>query len=302
MIFNAYRAPGIVTHHNVRVTWVSVPTTQSTWDPRNDVERQLFDAVGAGDLAAMIGILAAARLFLPGFADPGPEGGQRVLTRDRDSVPYLLAFTSPELMSRVVGVDDWRQTSLSDLVRDWPDPTWGLAVNPATPIGVLVAPRQLATLVRSPASMAQFEPANEVERLLRDALLAPDGEVLLDVLVTAQVDVPTQSLELDDVPTVAVFTSPERCAEFLAGAGIEVPTVRLDLVAVLKQWPGPEYRLSVNPGSPINFSLPAERIGDLLRHASGLVVRRFGAEIGPGPVEEGPAIGVDITDLLRGLN
>ncbi|MBX6723437.1 MAG: SseB family protein, partial [Dactylosporangium sp.] len=204
--------------------------TGDVWVPANEVERRLREAAEAGDASQVLAILATAPLVLPGFAeDETPQRSrQRLLTRERDGVPYLLAFTSVETMRRTVNVNGWRATSLPELVRAWPDldtpVPWGLAINPATPIVVLVPPEAVATLLPTPATLAPFVPHNEVERLLRDALAAPDAQVLLDVLVTAPVTVPHRSVVIDGTPAVTVFTSPERCAEYLREAGLDVPT------------------------------------------------------------------------------
>jgi hypothetical protein len=289
------------------------------WTPANDLERRLRDAVIGGDVAAVMRELVLAPLVLPGSRDdhrPGQSSAvdgpqQRVFTRERDGVPYLLVFTSPEAMHRALAADGWRATTLHEVVRNIPE-GWGLAVNPTTPIGVLVAPQDVARLVPTPAAMADFVPANEVERLLRDALVAPDPEVLFDVLVTAQVIAVTQALEFDGVLTVPVFTSTERYDDCLAGRGPAVPTVTLDLVAALREWPGPAYRLAVNPGSPIAIMVRGERVPDLLAHAERLVRRRLGdvpRDLAPPPddaarpghpdqpVQLPPG---DIADLLRG--
>jgi hypothetical protein len=286
--------------------------TTDAWMPANGVERQLRDAVDAGDPAEVMRILAVAPLVLPGFRDDpaarADDPRQRLLTRERDGAPYLLVFTSVEAMQRTVTAEGWRATTLPELVRAWPHlaaaQPWGLAINPATPVGVLVAPADVPTLVPTPAALAPFVPANEVERLLRDALAAPDGEVLLDVLVTSQMVVPTRGLVVDEVPTVAVFTSAQRCEEYLHTVGIEAPTVALDFVEVLRQWPGAGHRLTVNPGSLIEFSLSGDRVPDLLAYAAGLVHRRLGDReppeaADPEPPPDPPPLD-DIADLLRG--
>jgi hypothetical protein len=134
-------------------------------------------------------------------------------------------------------------------------------------------------------------------------LAAPDGEVLLDVLVTAQVIVPTRGLLVDEVPTVAVFTSTQRCAEYLRAVGVEAQTAVVDLVAVLRQWPGAEHRLTVNPGSLIEFSLGGDQVPGLLAHAAGLVRRRLGDSAPPPGRDHEPPAPVPpaaIADLLRG--
>lgn len=275
------------------------------WAPANDVEVRLYAAVHGADLAEVMGIIAAAPLFLPGFPDE-PGGGQRLLTRERDGVPYLLVFTSVETLHRVVGAAGWRETTLPELVRAWPSlatEPWGLAVNPTTPIGVLAAPDEVPTLVPATDALTSFAPANEVEAMLRDALLAPDGEVLLDVLVTSRVTVPTRALEVDGVWTVPVFTSLRRCEEYLAAVGIDVPIVELDFVEVLRQWPDSEYRLAINPGSPIGFSVDGNWVPALLAHAAELAHRLRNATAPAGSVPttgSTPETPGDVADLLRG--
>lgn len=273
--------------------------SESAWAPANDVERELEQAVGDGDINAVMRILAVAPLVVPGYRDEpdAQPGRQRLLTRERDGVPYLLVFTSPEAMYRAVPADGWRATTLTEVVSGTPD-GWGLAVNPVTPIGVLVKPEDVPELVPTERTMRDFTPANEVERLLRDALVAPDAEVLLDVLVTAQVIVPTQALEMDGVLVVPAFTSVDRYEECLGGrdsgsspggdatreaerTASDVPCVTLDFISVLRQWPGDDHRLAVNPGSPIGITLPGERVPQLVAYAEQLVRRRLGA--GPPP-------------------
>jgi SseB protein N-terminal domain len=261
----------------------------SAWAPVNDVERELQRAVGDGDIDKVRSILAVAPLVVPGFRDePDAEPGrQRLLTRERDGVPYLLVFTSPEAMYRAVPADGWRATTLTEVVSGTPD-GWGLAVNPVTPIGVLVKPEDVPELVPTERTMRDFAPANEVERLLRDALVTPDAEVLLDVLVTAQVIVPTQALEMDGVLVVPVFTSVDRYDDCLGGHEVDVPVVTLDFISVLRQWPGDDHRLAVNPGSPIAITLPGERVRQLVAYAEQLVRRRLGDDPQPPPPPVAP--------------
>ncbi|MEJ3743594.1 SseB family protein [Actinomycetes bacterium KLBMP 9797] len=247
-------------------------TTPAAWLPANDVEHRLHEAALVGDLAEMMRVLAGAPLLVPGFKDSPSESRQRLLTRELDGVPYLLVFTSPEGLHRTVTADGWRVTNLTELAGNTPA-GWGLGFNPTTPIVLLVAPDEVPTLVPTAASVADFLPANEVERGLRDALIVPEPDVALALLVTATVIVPTQALTVDGELTVPVFTSPERHDDFLGSHHLDLPTTSMDLVAVLRQWPGPEYRLRVNPGSPIELSLPGERVSKLLQYAVELAQR-----------------------------
>ncbi|WP_281904499.1 SseB family protein [Phytohabitans aurantiacus] len=279
--------------------------TVTPWEPVNDVERDLVVATGAGDLQRVMSILASAQLYLPGYRPSASDERQRIVTKERDGVPYVLVFTSPEALHRVIPADGWHPVTLAELVRRTPD-GWGVAVDPVTPVGVVIPPDDLKALLPQPAGMAGFVPANDTERLIREALTELAGDVLLDVLVTARVIVPTQALEIDGVPVVAVFTSPDRYDDFLDGLPSPVPTVSMDLVAVLRQWPDEEHRLAVNPGSPIAIVLGGDRVPGLLAHAVELAQRRRPARpplvVAAFEEEHEPDLPVsdNIADLLRG--
>ncbi|HEY7225964.1 MAG TPA: SseB family protein [Micromonosporaceae bacterium] len=245
------------------------------WTPANEADAALLTAARTGDLAQMMGIIATAPLYLPGF-DEVPGAGQRMLTMDRDGVPYLLVFTSVQTLQRMMRRDGWRETTLAELVRRWPELTgghWRLAVNPGTPVLVAVAPADVAGLL---PAVDRFDPANGTERLLRDALGAPDGELLMDVLAACRVRVTARAVQVGDEWFVPVFTSAQRCAEFLDRLPVTVDVHELFLVEVLDQWPGPEYWLAVNPGATIGFSLPGEMVPGLLAHARQLGQRLDG--------------------------
>jgi hypothetical protein len=268
------------------------------WEPANDVERRLSVVLADQDFDEAMRILLESPLMLPGFDDeehgdsdrPGQEDrpGQRVVVRDRAGVPYLLVFTSLEAMRRVVTAEGWRETSMDELARSWPElsPTtpMGLAVNPTTPIVLLVEPEHVPLMnMPLPDPRREFEPANNTEAALREALVRIDGELLLNVMVTARVIVGNDGLEFDGVPTIVVFTSQQRCDEYLTQASLSMTTLPMEMAALLPQWPGPEYQLAVNPGSPIAFVLSSSRISGLREYAEALVrERRGGATDGSG--------------------
>jgi hypothetical protein len=243
------------------------------WQPANEVEQHLLTAVLAGDLAGLMGWIALAPLYLPGVEDQS-AGGRHLFTADRDGVPHVLAFTSVQTLHRALQRDGWRVTTLPELVRSWPDLTGGacgLVINAGTPAAVVIPPDEVGQLL--PAADARFAPANETERQLRDALGAPDGALLRDVLAASRVWVPVRALHAGGEWVVPVFTAPHRCAEFLAALGVTVDVRELYLIEALARWPGPEHRLAVNPGSSIGFSLAGSLVPGLLAHAMGLAQR-----------------------------
>jgi hypothetical protein len=287
----------------------------SGWRPTNDVERRLVDAVESGDVALGLGVVATAPLYLPGFAadDAGVPTGQRLLSAARDDGQYLLVFTSPETLRGAVTADGWRETSLAELVRSTPV-GWGIAVNATTPTCVLIPPERVHSLVPDEVEIGGFVPADEGERLLRDAMAALDQQVLLDVLVTRRVIVVTRALELDGVVSLAVFTSRRRFDEFRTGVTLDLPTEETDLVDVLRRWPDPGVRLAVNPGSAIAFGLGGQHLPGLLAHAARLAATRGVPAAdqvpdpvpapAPAPVPGGPQVPAqprgNVADLLRG--
>ncbi|GAB3813978.1 SseB family protein [Micromonospora zhanjiangensis] len=309
------------------------------WEPANDIERRLGLVLADQDFDEAMRILLEAPLVLPGFDDadrdrPTADGAdadqagqprQRVLVKERNGVPYLLVFTSVEAMRRAVSAEGWRQTSMDELARAWPElgqpvPT-GLAVNPGTPIVMLVEPEHVPLMnLPLPDPRREFEPANNTEAALREALVRIDGDLLLDVLVMSRVLVCNDGLEFDGVPTVVVFTSQQRCDAYLAESGLLMTTLPMEMVELLNRWPDPAYQLAVNPGAPIAFVLDGGRIPGMREYADELLRRRHGGVVGdqddrdgqgddrgdrvPAADDGGPPVGLPadgrIADLLRG--
>lgn len=280
------------------------------WEPANDVERTLRYAWEREDGALLLRTLALAPLFLPGFSGDGPDGTrqpQRMLTRSRGDRTYLLVFTSPEALYEGVGevVDGWRLTSMAELMRTWPDPEWGLVVSPTTPVGTYLGPDELATLAEVVADEPVFHPADPAEAMMHRAQRSGDPGAYLDMLVMREVLLPLSAPAAPEdlarpgfpwrvetvhgQPTLAVFTSPQRLAE---GLPEPVPTVRVDLVVLLRAWPDPAWRLTVNPGSAIPSTFAGEQVPDLFRWAQALVARMEDPSSVPSPLLAPPSAAV----------
>src|SRR5439155_529938 len=88
-----------------------------------------------GDQRAYFQTLAGARLYLPGLAAGSP--GQ-LATWQRDGETYVLAFTSVEALEDCVEgeADAYLTADCADLLRDWPDPAWRLALEPVPGVEV----------------------------------------------------------------------------------------------------------------------------------------------------------------------
>jgi hypothetical protein len=285
------------------------------WQPANDAERQMLRAIAAGDQTGYFAVLAGTRLYLPGkrpdlsgngpdLAGNRPSGErQQLATWQRDSVTYLLAFTSLEALAHCLDgrADAYWTTDHAELVRRWPDPAWKLAINPTVPIGAFLAVDDVAAgaageltiptiddLATQATGAAASGPANDLERALDAARNVADTESFLDVLVTSQVllavtdpaldpaairrpDFPWPVDRTDGIPTIAVFTSPVRLTE---AHRTDVAFVTVDFVAVTLAWPDPAYRLSVNPGNGLSIDFVGDEIGELNDWARELAYRR----------------------------
>jgi hypothetical protein len=301
-----------------------MPTPHRQWEPANDAERALLRALRDGDQRAYFQTLAGARLYLPGLAAQSRGAAQQLATWQRDGQTYVLAFTSVEALEDCVegDADAYLTTDCAALVRDWPDPSWRLAVDPTLPIGAYLRPDEVRRgaageltvptadeVLADAGGPAPLRPANDLERTLAAATSAGDAEAYFDALVTARVLVPTgwpvtdpaeiarpgfpwRAAMVAEQPTIAVFTSPERLAEAVADP---VPTVGVDLVAVARHWPDPSYRLAVDPGSSIGIVLTGEEVGLLVPWAQD-VVRRY---LRPEPLVEKVIAPGDVDRYVR---
>jgi hypothetical protein len=115
---------------------------EPAWQPANDAELAMAQALAANDPADYFRILCTATLYLPQFAAPAEVGidpgqpGQGFVTADLFGFLYLPVFTSVQALAARLGqvAGAYTLTNYAELRRKWPDPTWRLAINPGTPI------------------------------------------------------------------------------------------------------------------------------------------------------------------------
>jgi hypothetical protein len=279
----------------------------------------MYHALLRADPARYFQAVMQAPLYLGGVT----HNGRRLVTWERGGRTHLLAFTSPEGLARCVGTeaDTVLTVTFPQLVAEWPDPGWWLALNPALPIDATLpvtdvvaaargdleipmpVPSGLSGLPPLPALPALAAPsalsalsglaglagggpadsANELEEAMAEALAQGSVPLLLDLLVFAEVLLPTlrrvegpPKLDDPDFPwcalplsaghpvdeqSIGVFTSPQRLAEATAGAA--VPTVAVALIELAMAWPAPEYALLVNPESALRARLPGGQVAGL---------------------------------------
>src|SRR5262249_34206819 len=144
-----------------------------------------------------------ARWYLPVRQDY--EHGPRYFTRDLLGVTYLVVFTSPGSLAATVGgvATGCVITGYDELAARWPDPSWGLAATPGTPVdrwlpleflpAAARGERVLPSLAPSPDPAADGPLDEFLTRLGRAPLLVPTK--------------PAQPAADPQPPRVEVFTS-----------------------------------------------------------------------------------------------
>ncbi len=124
------------------------PGAAPAWEPANDVERAVQVAVERGDRENLLGLLRVAPLYVPAphdLEDELPADDEAytptpwATMSDGDTV-YLVAFTSPESVAWFMGDDaeSYLQTTWTVLAEHWPEPGWLFAVNPNSPVELLL--------------------------------------------------------------------------------------------------------------------------------------------------------------------
>ncbi|MFC7380817.1 SseB family protein [Sphaerisporangium rhizosphaerae] len=107
------------------------------WKPAGAFEEGLGSAFAAGDLALCLGLLRLAQLALP--VSPAAAAGLEPVawpTASDAEGTWILAYTSARAMRAGIGevTAHHRVVTLPELAAGWPDPRWGLAVNPGLPV------------------------------------------------------------------------------------------------------------------------------------------------------------------------
>jgi hypothetical protein len=123
---------------------VEEPTTAAP-----DVSTLLAEAAERRDLAAYLGVLAGAPVCVPLAGDPAPGGDfPWTVVGDAAGAPLLPVFTSPDSLTAFAGVGvPFVALPCAELFDDWPDASWGLAVDPGSAATVTLSAPALAGLL-----------------------------------------------------------------------------------------------------------------------------------------------------------
>ncbi|MBX7270168.1 SseB family protein [Micromonospora sp. Llam7] len=238
------------------------------WQPSTATERALLTAVDADDREGFLTELASGPLLVPVSA--GAAAGREPAawpTGNHDGVTHVVAYTSPAAIAAGLPGQSvsYRVSGLADLAVDWPDDDWVLAIDAGLPIGVRLTADELRTLAA---------PTVEAERPLREAILRQDPDVLMSVLLRAELVLPlrpggpaTRDLSDPEFPwwtlpdeqgrvSLPVFTSEARLRQSLG----ERDLVLVSSLQLTDRWPDLSWQLLLNPETPLAAALPGEAL------------------------------------------
>ncbi|MFG2003629.1 SseB family protein [Spirillospora sp. NPDC048911] len=256
--------------------------------PANEVERDLLRAAAQNDHDLFLQTLADADVLLPVPEDmdytlrPGRPGFPW-RAGDIDGSPFVPMFTSPERLVEAAaaagtGTDSIR-LPFTVAMRYWPDAGWALAINSGSPAGGTIHAAQLPGLAkwadeRAARRLAEhFEPQNDVEQRLFETAMRRDTDAFFKILLGAQVLVPAQAdtpwgispgdpeFPWQPVPvhgqaSIQVFTSLKWMNEAIGSSRFVMPS----LLEMVSAWPDTEWTLVIDPGTPIDATMPGEQV------------------------------------------
>lgn len=107
------------------------------WEPSNEIEHRLREALRAEDQDGYFRILAQIELVLPlSYEDSNSGGADTWATWTTDDRTHILAFTSESALQVCLrdNAGASRRVGFAALAAAWPDEEWWLAVNPGLPI------------------------------------------------------------------------------------------------------------------------------------------------------------------------
>jgi hypothetical protein len=256
-----------------RVAPVTQQAPSPPWRPVNEVENRLVAALERDDRRAYFGILATAPLYLPQMV-PDPAASTEAdpdnyVTFVSGDVTYLLVFTSVDTLRECVGhvANGYVESDYDQLRAGLSDSEIRLGFNLGTPIDAWIdvesVARAAAGEIDVPTGpemaelMAVTDPANSdaVEAAAEQELANYVDEYITgliggDVLVRADGG-SWQITPVDGVPTIEVYHSAETVPP-------GTPTITVAFLSLVSGWPEGAEQLSVNPGTPLAFTLPAD--------------------------------------------
>jgi len=230
-------------------------------------EKRLQEAHGQGDLTTCLTLLRYADFACP-VTDAAAGGDEQVAwpTLAGPDRTWVAIYTSEAAMRQATGdaVRHFRILSLVELAASWPDPRWGLAVNPGLEPSFLLEPGTVARLA--------------VPTLEQDLAAEPDSglPIVQKLLEVTQI----QELLSSDRPRVSGY-----CHHALDVAHIATPSVLAE--ALLQE------DVLTSAGSVHLLRWPAVGLG-LYRTPYGGVDEEGRAAVSGWVVEEPPFVGMGL--------
>ncbi|MEV4670677.1 MULTISPECIES: SseB family protein [Actinomadura] len=258
------------------------------FQPANDVERELLRAAANNDHDLFLQTLAATDVLLPvppdlDFALRPGRPGFPWQTREVDGSTVVPVFTSPERLTEASPPGtEYITLPFTVVLRYWPNHDWLLAINSGSPAGGTVLAQQLPGLAtwadqRAAQRMTdRFEPQNDIEQRLFDTARRRDTEGFYKILLGAQVllpadadtpwgivpgdpEFPWRPIPVHGRTSIQVFTSLKWMNDAIGSSRFIMPSLH-EMVAA---WPDTEWTLVLNPGTPIDASMPGEQLRTL---------------------------------------
>lgn len=213
-----------------------------TWEPTGPFEEQLWAAYQAEETGACLALLRTTEFALPISAEAAAGNeAPRWATATRHDGTWLMAYTSVESMQ--AGTDGQathcRIVSLVELAAGWPEPQWGLAINPGMPMQILLEPRTIARVAAPTLAEEQLMSLGQSPPLVQK-LLPPS--VMQDIFARRDNRVSGYVHLLADVKHIG---SPNVLLDALARTDDERELIDDDGSLFLLRWPaiGPDlYR------------------------------------------------------------
>lgn len=151
------------------------------WEPATDFERELEAAFAAGDTGRCYALLMPAQVVMPTTKE-AHEGAEqtRWATYADDERTFVMAYTSFEAMQLATSgnLEYGVITRLDELAADWPDPAFGLAINPGLRVAFYFESGMVARLAAPPIELADT-PEARFTLVLQKALTRHDAEQLV---------------------------------------------------------------------------------------------------------------------------
>ena len=122
------------------------------FSPADPTEAALADAAAAGDVEAYLRALLGAQVLVPVSPETPPHATLGDAAFDwltllfDDGTRTVPVFTSPRLVPEPLAAARMVAVEVVDLVRVRPVAPWPLAVNPGTPIGIILPPDQVGAV------------------------------------------------------------------------------------------------------------------------------------------------------------